>query len=189
MTGGRGGRLVYLLGVGLVVAGLTHVSAVLMGPRQSRTSMFASLGVMLGGTTLKTVVLTPIARSRIPFTDPALPSAACLFDLRHGPVSASLDVGSTAVADLAVYDRQGRVLAAVTGSSARKGRLGLKIVPTGSNPAHRPDQSQGDDPADIVIESAEALGFVLAETLARQPSEQDDAEARLATLACRPAVP
>lgn len=183
MRGRWGGRLAYLLAVTLVVAGLTHLTAVLVLPGRSAASAYASFAAALAGTTLRTMV-RPQA---VPFADPALPGAVCLYDLRQGPVSASLAVAEDAFVVLSVHDRHGRVLAGLTTRSAREGRLGLTVAAAGEGTVRRPDDAAAR--GDIRVEAAEPEGFVLAEALARAPSEQASAEATASGLSCRPARP
>lgn len=181
------GRSLYGLALIAVVAGLTHLLTVLVLPGRSTTSAYAMLHGSLGGTTLKTLAIgsTPVA-----FTDPAFPNAACLYDLRKGPVSASLAVAEGIFAALSIHDRHGRVLAGLTSRATRNGRLGLTIAMSRTEPARHPNGStQEGTLSDIRVEAADPLGFVLAEVLAAEPSEQPDAAAMAAALSCRPALP
>lgn len=187
MSGPWGGRVAYGIAVIVVVAGLTHLSAVLALPGRSEASAYATLAASLGGTTMRT---TAAGEGAGAFADPALPEAACLYDLRHGPVSASLAVADGAFAVLSVHDRHGRVLAGLTSRSARNGRLGLTVTASGAEPARRANETTpAGGLSDIRVEAAEPLGFVLAEVLATEPSEQAGAAAAAAALSCRPAPP
>ncbi len=187
MSGTWGGRAAYGLALVLVVAGLTHLSTVLARPGRSETSAYAALAAALGGTTLRTTAAGNPAGA---FTDPALPDAACLYDLRHGPVSASLAVADGAFAVMSVHDRHGRVLAGLTSRSARNGRLGLTIADASAETVRRASETApAGGLSDIRVEAPEPLGFVLAEVLATEPSEQAGAAAAAAALSCRPAGP
>lgn len=187
MIGVWSGRTIYCLALILVVAGLTHLSAVLVLPGRSHASAYAALATALKGTTLKTMAgeKQPAA-----FTDPAFPNAACLYDLRDGPVSMSLAVTPDQFVTLSVHDRHGRLLAGLTSRSARNGRLGLTIIASNAAPLRRSSETTSDSGiSDIRVEATEPLGFVLAEVLATEPSEQISATATAGALSCRPSTP
>lgn len=183
MIGAWRGRTVYCGALILVVAGLTHLSVVLVLPGRSHASAYAALVTALEGTTLTTL---EGRKQPAAFTDPAFPNAACLYDLRYGPVSVSLAVSEDQFAALSVHDRHGRVLAGITSRSARNGRLGLTVTASNAMPLRLSRQSMSDGATnDIQVEATEPLGFVLAEVLAAEPSEQISATSTAAALSCR----
>lgn len=187
MSGRLAARAAYLLVLVMVVAGLTHLTAVLTLPGRDHASAYAVLVAELGGTSLKT---QPEDVATGAFRDPALPSAACLYDLRQGPVSARLAVTDDAFAVLSVHDRHGRVLAGLTSRSARNGQLGLVVVKSGAATAGHSDRTiPAAIMSDLHIEVNEPMGFVLAEVLAAEPSEQAQAATMAAAMSCRPAEP
>ena len=181
MNGPWAGRAVYLLAMVVVTAGLTHLSVILALPGRSRASAYAVLAAP-GATTLETLRLDNRFET---FADPALASAACLYDLRQGPVSASLAVTGSDFAVLSVHDRHGRVLAGSTSRSARSGEVGLSIA--SPNPGRAGEGLVPGSGGDLLVEASEPLGFILAEVLATEPSTQENAAAIAAALTCRPA--
>ena len=183
MSRGWGGWFAYCIAITAVTAGLTHLLAVLVLPGRSPTSAYASLAKAVGGATLKTSVQAWTEA----FPDPGITGAACLYDLRQGPVSVSLAVNQEVFAVLSVHDRNGRVLAGLTSRAVRDGRLALTV--TAEDTTHRPQEPRSGTSADITVDAMEPQGFARAAVLARAPSEQADAAALAASLTCRPAAP
>lgn len=181
----RRGRVVRWLAAGLVIAAIGHLATILVLARQTDASAYARVAAMGHGIRLKTFPQAGDTSSPLPYADPAMSSAFCLFDLRDGPVDVSLPVTSLDLAVLSVHDRSGLVVYALTNRSAVGGKLTLSIRSPAAIAAA--DADNADQKLRVPFEGFE--GFVLVQALAAMPSLRQAADATAAGLDCRPGGP
>lgn len=172
------------LGV-LVVAGIVHLSAILAWPSLSRQGAFARIEALSGATPpLHTVPLTAAAASTFPYVDPAMASAACLFDLRAAPVRVSVDVAGAAYLALSVHTRSGRVVYGLTNRSASHDHLEVTLMTTAQMRAADADETDNNVEQELRVAVDDERGFVEADALAPTPLMMADAIAISRRLVC-----
>jgi uncharacterized membrane protein len=177
-------RVAWTLAVVFVLAGLVHLTSTLAIPAVAERDAYARVEAL--GQPFKTVALplaSPQSRA-IPFADPAVASAVCLYDLRLGPVRARAPLGRADFAALSFHSRRGVVFYALTDRAANQGRMeALIVTPEQLRTliAHDDEDNPSDD---LRIVSPTAKGFVMARALSENPDLLPDAQTQASAMTC-----
>jgi len=159
-------RAIYLITMGLVLAGLVHIAVVLLIPQLSTRDAWAFLSSrtdLFAFTRLN----TNETGSAISEVDPFFTYGVCRFDLDEngmrmtGPITTSFWTAS-------VFDEDGAVVYSLNNRTAIDGRLDLLIL----NPLQTLEVRESDSnvvETSVVIEAAIRKGFVIVRVL--QPDE------------------
>lgn len=119
-------RALYVLMMGVLLAGIIHIVVVLLVPRYAERDAWERLS----GTPMWTFsrVATPgLDDARVPFVDPAFGVAACRYDLSEGPLIAEAS-GELPYWSVAIYDSEGRNVYSFNDRTAVERRLRLIVV-------------------------------------------------------------
>jgi uncharacterized membrane protein len=177
-------RIVYYVTVVAVIAALTHFAVLLTIPAVAERDAFARVAAL--APPFKTVALpavSPKARD-FPYSDPAVASAVCVYDLANGPVRASMSLGRAGFASLSFHSRRGVAFYALTYRAANKGRMEALIV-TPEQLRILVSRDDEDNPTDdLRIVSPTPQGFVTARVLTGSPDDEAAAAAQAGAMSC-----
>ncbi|MDE2363651.1 MAG: hypothetical protein KGM42_13310 [Hyphomicrobiales bacterium] len=172
--------LPWILG-SLFLAGIVHISSVLMMPRFAEKDAFALLSVPIDG-----VQLLPDASDRqsIPFQDPAATLATCRFDLDKGPMLIRYNAGENLLT-MSFRDRTGNVFYSTTDRAALRGKLDILLVD-----AQQLDNLEANDPEDQAPQELRLVpptrtGFVLIRAIADRDGGRSAAINAARSVVCR----
>ncbi len=177
-------RILWTLAVIGVLAGLVHLTSLLAVPVVAEHDAYARVEAL--GRPFATVALpaaSPISRA-FAFTDPAVASTVCLYDLARGPVRARAPLGRAGFASLSFHSRRGIVYFALTDRAANKGRMEAIIV-TPEQLRVLVSRDDEDNPSqDLRIVSPTPKGFVMARVLSDSLDLMPAAEAQATAMTC-----
>lgn len=178
-----------IVGVAIVglVAGLTHLSAVLLLPNVATRDAYD----LLASQDFRRNAMTLLAPSRpgdklIPFRDPAAVQGLCFFDLAKAPVRVNTKTEEGRLLTLSFRSRDGRIFYSMTDRAALHGAIDIRLV----TPAQLEEVTAGDDedaglPEELRLKSPTTSGLMVATALIARPSERADAEARIKAIECK----
>lgn len=190
------GKLVLATVTGLVLAGMTHIAAILMLPWLSHNDAYSRLSPT--ATADSAVLIAPArgdARAApaegpggtwMPLHDPAVAVGACAYDLSDGPLRVSAVDGPLFQA-LSLHARGAGAYYAVTDRAAVRGRLELVIATQAQLDAlvaAEEDSEPTDGFGDLRVVAPTREGFVLVRTIAAFPSEAGLARTLVEATAC-----
>ena len=174
-------RILYLLFATLVLAGIVHISVVLLVPEYGNRDAARQI---ISDTPVNQFV-TRMADGAGIFAegDPFFETASCRYDLDEAGVVVSGEE-TDIFWSLAVFNNRGRVVYSLNRKSAIANRLNVIVV----NPVQMARLRQFD-PArierSIVVETQEALGFVVVRILEREGEEARQKQRFLDSLSCQ----
>ncbi len=157
-------RMIYNIVIGLVLAGIVHISIVLLIPSQASMDAWSKLEST--GPSWKFHRVTSSANNEnqlLSSIDPLFQIAACRFSLQEAPLKVH-GLEKLPFWSVAVFDRLGKNVYSFNNRTAIKQKLNLLVV----NPVQMAILRQ-DPPDDvkeaIVVESDIGIGFVLLRAL------------------------
>ncbi len=171
----------------LLVAGLTHFTAVLLIPKVATRDAFNILAGLSGTDRMK---IFPPARpgdTLIPLRDPATVQGLCVYDLGKGPVRVKTQTEEGRLLTLSFRTREGRIFYSMTDRAALRGTIDIRLV-TAAQLAAIAEQDDEDEglPEELRLQSPTPQGLVVATALIARPSERTDAESRIMAISCKP---
>ena len=175
-------RAVYLVAMGLILAGVVHISIVLLIPKLGTRDAWAYLS---GRTDLFSFTrLKPEeSGSAITEVDPFFTYGVCRFQLSEAPLKMEGPLTST-FWSASVFDDNGSVVYSLNNRTAIDNKLDILIV----NPLQTLEL-QETQPADVessvVIEAGIEKGFVIIRVLEPDESWITDSEAFFSQIKCR----
>ena len=175
------------LAIILLVAGLTHFTAVLLLPDVASKDAFTLLARR--GATNHMVVL-PASKpgdSLIPFRDPATVQGICYFDLGQHPVRIRTTTEEGRLLTLSFRTPEGKIFYSMTDRAALHGTIDIRLVTDAQLQAvEDEDEEDAGLPSELRLKAPTLKGLIVATALAARPSEAQDAEARIKAISCAP---
>ncbi len=180
------------LAVGLaivgLVAGLTHLSAILLLPGVATRDAYDLLAARYVGHV--GMSLLPPARpgdTLIPFRDPAAVQGLCFLNLAKAPTRVRTKVEEGRLLALSFRTRDGRIFYSMTDRAALRGTIDIRLL----TPAQLAEVVAGDDedaglPEELRLKAPATAVLMIATALIARPSERADAEARIRAIECKP---
>lgn len=182
------GRFLLATLVGLVLAGIAHLSAVLAIPWLAERDALTRLAET--ATADHSVVIQAAAGAPdggrqpwLPRPDPALSVGACAFNLAEGPVRVSARMGAL-FESLSVHGRGTGAFYAVTDRAAVRGALDLVILTQRQLDELQAREEEDEPSRDVRIVAPTLRGFVIVRALADLPSEWAMADEAARSVAC-----
>ncbi|MDP4026223.1 hypothetical protein Q8W71_26710 [Methylobacterium sp. NEAU 140] len=181
-------RFAYATLVGLVVAGIVHIAAVLAIPvlsdadAASRARASESLEHPQTVYTVATGDDPSPPEAWLPIPDPAVAVGVCAYDLADGPMRVSARTGPLALS-LAAHGRRGAFYA-VTDQAAVRGALDLVILTRAQYDEALAEDDENEPSRDVRIVAPEGRGFVVVRVLAGLPSQRPAANAAVQAVSC-----
>jgi uncharacterized membrane protein len=170
----------------LLVAALTHLSAVLLLPRVATRDAYDLLAGS-GGEINHMRVLPPARPGDrvVPFRDPAVVQGLCYFDLSKGPVRVKTTTEEGRLLTLSFRTREGKIFYSMTDRAALRGTIDIRLV-TAAQLADIVAQDDDDEglPEELRLQSPGLRGLLVATALIARPSERTDAENRVRSITC-----
>ncbi len=167
----------------LFVAGIVHLSTILLMPHVATRDAYARLGGQAGAA----VAIAEDAHGArpAPFDDSGTALAICKFDLAQGPAHIQAHVDGEHFLSLAFHDRASRIFYATTDRAAVRGKIDIVLVD-----AHQLAQLEAEDSEDSASQELRLLapsrqGFILIRSLIERDSDRARAQAAVQTVACR----
>ena len=166
----------------LFVAGIVHISSVLMMPRVAEKDGYARLGGLTSGVTL---LPDDADRQSMPYQDPAAVLATCRFDLDNAPTRVRYAAGDNVVT-ISFHDRTGRIFYSTTDRAALRGRVDIILLD-----AQQLDTLEANDPEDQAPQELRLVpptrtGYILVRSLAERPSARAAAKQAAQSVVCKP---
>lgn len=152
-------RAVYVLAVGVVLAGLVHIGSLLGVPRFATQGPFERLAGLGPEGAFTMLADEGEAANLLPFRDPSFVVAACRYDLTSGPVAVEAALPSTYGA-ISVHARTGQPYYALTDRAATDGRVTLSILAQ-DDVAAAEQEDPGEGVPRLKIVSPTDTGFIL----------------------------
>lgn len=170
----------------VAVAGVTHVTTLLVLPYRSPDDAFARVSALT--VAAPRVMLPPpgAAGDSLPFRDPAMLTAVCRFDLRAAAFHVTTSPFAESFVTIGFHSRHGVVFYGLTVQASDGSSLDLALN-TGPD-----DRTAGTEPRDqhqVAVAAPEPEGFVTLSTPLGGGSELDEAEERLKHFGCGPQAP
>ena len=168
----------YLATLAALIAGLVHIVSLLLTPAYADHDAFARVAAL--AQPLKTAPLP----ATLPYSDPAIASTVCRYDLAAGPVRVSAPLTRPGFAALSLHSRRGVVFYALTDRAATKGRMEALILTPEQLRALIVHDDEDNPSEDLRIVSPTREGFAVLRALSQGPEDMAGAQAQAATLAC-----
>ncbi|MDE2578747.1 MAG: DUF1254 domain-containing protein [Hyphomicrobiales bacterium] len=167
----------------LFVAGIVHLSAVLMMPFVVKSDVYARLGGTNDGVTLLGDPAN--GKQAFPFQDPAFATGVCRFDLDAGPQRLRAAIPGDGMLSLAIYDRTGRAFYSTTDRAALRGRIDIALVSPEQLESLEASDPEDATPQELRLTPPTRTGFVVVRALIERPGMEDAAQAALRAVECR----
>lgn len=189
------GKFVFATLCGLVLAGMTHLAAVLMLPRLAEHDAFSRLSptatadaaVLVAEPRGEVFGATRVGdprRTWIPLHDPASAVGACAYDLSDGPLRVSAPDGPL-YQTVSLHGRGVGAYFAITDRGAVRGRLELVVATQSQLDALLAAETEPTDGiGDLRVVAPGREGFVLVRAIAGFPSEAALASALVESVSC-----
>lgn len=185
MTAGeRAAGLVPWVLASLMLAGIVHLSSVLLMPRVAPRDAFGQLAAFVVPGGLRALPVPEPGQEVLPLLDPAFAYAVCGYDLATGPLRVQASLAAGAFVSMSFHSRRGLVYYSFTDRAASRGKIEVRVL-TVSQLVQVEAQDKDDEPIEeLRLLAPEAEGFVLLRALATSPSELAAAQGRLAAIGC-----
>jgi uncharacterized membrane protein len=186
-------RVVYATLVGLVLAGIVHIAAVLAIPALSdkdavsRTRTSENLEHPQPIYTVATGDDPSPPEAWLPIPDPTVAVGVCAYNLADGPMRVSARTGPLPLS-LAAHARRGAFYA-VTDQAAVRGALDLVILTRAQYDEALSEDDENDPSRDVRIVAPDSRGFVVVRVLAGLPSQRPAANATVQAVSCTTDAP
>lgn len=171
----------------LLVAGLTHFSAVLLLPYVASKDAYTSLAPF--GARNKMVLLPPehAGDGPVPFRDPALVVGICYFDITQSPLRIRMKTGDGRLLTLSFHTPQGKIFYSMTDRAALRNLIDIRLVtPAQLKAIEDADDEDAGLPTELRLKAPSEKGLIVARALVARPGERDAAEAAVKATVCQP---
>lgn len=172
----------------LLIAGIVHIVSILLMPAVAPRDALARLAEYAAEAGARQGVLllpaTTPGSILLPWQDPAVEEAVCLYDLGKGALRVHADADGEDFMGLSFHASAGRVFHSMTDRSAIKGRIDIVV----GDAAQIETLASADDPEtpppDVRLTSPTRRGFVLLRSFAKRESDHARARERLRGVSC-----
>lgn len=180
------GALPWLLAT-LLVAGLTHFTAILILPKVATRDAYERLAARGQADHMVLLPSGSASGTPVPFLDPATVQGLCFFDVEKVPVRVKARVEEGRLLTLSFRKREGRIFYAMTDRAALHDMIDIRLV----TESQLQEVEAGDDeeqglPAELRLKTPGPKGLIVATALVARPSDRQDAEARIKAIDCHP---
>lgn len=174
-------RLLYLVLIGLVGAGIVHIAVLLLLPRFSERDAWSSLADVADyykAVRIDAEGSPPVVKA----VDPLFHAAACRFDLNEGPVHIHAP-GNVPFWSVSIYNRAGQNVYSFNDRATDNGRLDF-VVLTSAQMIEVRKQVPEDFSKAIFVEAAIGEGIVMVRSFVPDPTWEEATSEFLASIAC-----
>lgn len=174
--------------LGVVGAGIVHISAVLALPRVAPMNAWSRLAAFAPENAMAVLPPATPGKQVMPLMAPDIRYAACRYSLADGPVRMRLNVLDD-LWSIAFYDKVGDNFYTLRGNDLRRQQANLVIATAEQRIAEASaDAPEGADDI-VLVTSAVTEGIALIRAPLQSPGYAERADAALATAACQPYQP
>lgn len=167
----------------LFVAGIVHLSTILLMPHVATRDAYARLG---GGPNRPTLIAADAEGVRpTPFDDPMAALAICRFDLTKGPMRIQANASGEHFLSLAFHDRASRIFYATTDRAAVRGKIDIVLLDAAQLAHLQAEDTEDSAPQELRLEAPSPYGFMLIRALVERESDRARAEAAVQAVSCR----
>ena len=175
------------LAVMVLTAALTHFSAILLLPEVASKDAVSRLAAHLTPNEMTVLAPNRPGAEPIPFADPAIVQAACLFDLTKAPLRVRAKTVEGRLLTLSFRAADGRIFYSMTDRAALHDTIDIRLVTADQLKVIEAGDNEDDAlPSELRLQAPTPKGLLLASALVARPSEAQDAEARLKAVSCAP---
>lgn len=177
---------VVTVAVVLLVAALTHLTAILLLPRVATRDAYHLLVGYEGKAGMQIFPPSRPGDKLIPFRDPAAVQGLCFYDLSAGPFRIKTKTEEGRLLTLSFRTPEGRIFYSMTDRAALRETIDIRLL-TGAQLADvsaQDDEEQGL-PEELRLQAPTTKGLIVATALVARPSERADAENRIKAITCR----
>ena len=166
----------------LFLAGIVHISSVLLMPRFAQNDAY----VRLGGQTRGTVALPdPSVAQSMPFQDQRAEYSVCHYDLDLGAARVRSEVTPDALVAISFHDRTGRIFYSTTDRAALRGRIDVRLLTPRQLDSVEASDPEDQTPQELRLTPPTSTGFVLVRALIEQPGGRAAARQAANAVMCR----
>ena len=171
----------WLLGA-LLLAGIVHLTTVLLLPRMATQDAYARVSAIAPVNAVIPIPGPTPEKALMPFMDPAFQVSVCRYDLSRGPLKFSVPI-SQAYTSVSFYTRSDVAYYAINDRAAGRRVIELDLMTT---------EQRNDLPGDeevtaadrLIVESPTVRGLILIKALASEPGLLPIARSTLAAARC-----
>lgn len=175
------------LAIVLLIAGLTHFTAVLLLPDVASKDAFTLL-TPRGATNRMTLLSSSRPADRlVPFRDPETVQGICYFDLGQSPVRIRTATDEGHLLTLSFRTPGGKIFYSMTDRAALRNSIDIRLVTDAQLAAV--EENDDDDaglPSELRLKAPTRTGLIVATALVARQSDAQDAEARIKAIGCAP---
>jgi uncharacterized membrane protein len=175
------------IALGLVLAGLIHIMAVLMLPMLAPRNAHARLAALGPANTMIELPAAGPGRQVMPMMAPDVRYAFCRFDLTNGPVRLRATVADELWV-IALYTPEGENFYSVPGADMKRAEIDLIIAGADQTVEEAGVDAPESSDNVIVVNSPVAEGIALIRAPLAGPSRANQVERALRSTACGPYV-
>lgn len=167
----------------LFLAGIVHITSVLMMPRFAENDAY----VRLGGATQQGLKALPDASivQSMPFQDQRAEYAVCHFDLDRGAMRLRSNVTPDALVAISFHDRTGRIFYSTTDRAALRGRIDVRLLTPRQLDSLEASDPEDQTPQELRLTPPTQTGFVLVRALIEQPGGREAARLAANAVLCQ----
>lgn len=175
--------LLWLLGA-LAIAGIIHIAAIFALPGYAAKKAYARLDELAKPGEL-TLLPPPGPETQfMPFADPAMVQAVCLYDLAQGPLRLHAGVKANRLLTISFRTPDGKVFYSLTDLAAQQNKIDVVVLTPAQLEVVEADDDEDNPTQDLRLLAPEQQGFIFLNALAAYPGERADAEARIKSASC-----
>lgn len=175
------------IALGLVLAGLIHIMAVLMLPMLAPRNAHARLAALGPANTMIELPAATPGRQVMPMMAPDVRYAFCRFDLANGPVRLNATIADELWL-IALYTPEGENFYSVAATDMRRSEIDLVIASADQTVEEAGVDAPESSDNVIVVNSPVTEGIALIRAPLAGPSRANQVERSLRSTACGPYV-
>lgn len=167
-----------------MIAALVHIVAILIIPLYASRDAFARL-TPLGPVNATILLPQPGPKTHlIPYSDPAVASAFCRYDLSAGPLRVKAPADPSGFSSLSFHTRRGSIFYAITDKAATHGVMEALVLTEDQLRTLAAKDDEDVPVQELRIVSTTEAGYVVMRSLSEEPSLYPRAEDAVRALTC-----
>jgi uncharacterized membrane protein len=170
--------------VGLCLAGIIHIVSILAMPHLAPKDAFSRVAALAPVGKVQTLPRPIPGQEIFPFSDPAVATSLCRYDLAAGPLRIRARSSGLDFLSVSFHDRFGAVYYAMTDRVATRGIIEALVLTPAQLEVVEAADAEDEQPQELRISAPSPEGFVLFRALATRPGLYPDSEAELQTITC-----
>ncbi|HXW72792.1 MAG TPA: hypothetical protein VEK34_15440 [Methylocella sp.] len=168
----------------LVVAGITHIAAILFYPKTVSLERFSQISKLAEPGQIAPLPFAEPGEQPLPFADPAVAQSICPFDLSRGGLRLHADVEAGRLLTLSFHTSDGEIFYSMSDRGAQQGKIDVVVLTPSQLELVQADDDEDNPSPDLRLIAPANAGFVIISALAPHPSEKGEARYRAQSVAC-----